>query len=47
MSQAHMHSPVDETDYLRLEEAAAGKHELAGVMLTLDNLYGDTGLLVV
>jgi len=30
MSQAHVHSPVDETDYLRLEETAAGKHELVG-----------------
>lgn len=28
MSQAHAHSPVDETDYLRREEAATGKHEL-------------------
>lgn len=30
MSQAHVHSPVDEADYLRLEETAAGKHELVG-----------------
>lgn len=30
MSQARVHSPVDETDYLRLEEAAATKHELVG-----------------
>ncbi|OJZ08038.1 MAG: hypothetical protein BGP20_04810 [Thiobacillus sp. 63-78] len=28
MSQAHVHSPIDETDYLRREAAAAGKHEL-------------------
>lgn len=30
MSQAHVHSPVDETDYLRLEETASSKHELVG-----------------
>lgn len=30
MSPAHVHSPVDETDDLRLEETAAGKHELVG-----------------
>lgn len=30
MSQAHVHSPVDETDYLRGEETAASKHELVG-----------------
>ncbi|MHB0975088.1 MAG: Uma2 family endonuclease [Thiobacillus sp.] len=30
MSQAHVHSPIDETDYLRLEETASGKHELVG-----------------
>jgi len=30
MSQAHVHSPVDETEYLRLEEAATSKHELVG-----------------
>ncbi len=28
MSQAHLHSPIDEADYLRREEAATGKHEL-------------------
>lgn len=28
MSQAHVHSPIDEADYLRREEAASGKHEL-------------------
>jgi len=28
MSQAHVHSPIDETDYLRREAAAAGTHEL-------------------
>ncbi|MFN3715829.1 MAG: Uma2 family endonuclease [Thiobacillus sp.] len=28
MSQAHVHSPVDEIDYLRLEETASSKHEL-------------------
>lgn len=28
MSQAHVHSPVDENDYLCLEETASGKHEL-------------------
>lgn len=28
MSQAHLHSPIDETDYLRREETATGKHEL-------------------
>jgi len=30
MSQAHVHSPIDENDYLRLEETAASKHELVG-----------------
>jgi Uma2 family endonuclease len=30
MSQAHVHSPVDEADYLRLEETAICKHELVG-----------------
>ena len=30
MSQAHVHSPVDETDYLREEETAASKHEFVG-----------------
>ncbi|MHB1054219.1 MAG: Uma2 family endonuclease [Thiobacillus sp.] len=30
MSQAHVHSPIDETDYLRLEETASCKHELVG-----------------
>lgn len=30
MSQAHIHSPVDETDYLREEEIAASKYELVG-----------------
>jgi Uma2 family endonuclease len=30
MSQAHVHSPVDENDYLRLEETATVKHELVG-----------------
>jgi Uma2 family endonuclease len=30
MSQAHSHSPVDEADYLRLEETASSKHELVG-----------------
>jgi Uma2 family endonuclease len=30
MSQAHVHSPVDETDYLRQEETATCKHELVG-----------------
>lgn len=30
MSQAHVHSPVDEIDYLQLEEAATNKHELVG-----------------
>lgn len=30
MSQAHVHSPVDETDYLRGEETAASKHEFVG-----------------
>lgn len=30
MSQAHVHSPIDETDYLRLEETASVKHELVG-----------------
>lgn len=28
MSQAHAHSPLEEADYLRQEDAAAGKHEL-------------------
>lgn len=28
MSQAHAHSPIDETDYLHREEVATGKHEL-------------------
>lgn len=28
MSQAHVHSPIDEAGYLRREEAATGKHEL-------------------
>jgi len=28
MSQAPVHPPIDETDYLRREAAAAGKHEL-------------------
>ena len=28
MSQARVHSPIDEADYLRREEAASGKHEL-------------------
>lgn len=30
MSRAHVHSPIDETDYLRLEETASSKHELVG-----------------
>jgi len=30
MSQAHVHTPVDETDYLRGEETAASKHEFVG-----------------
>jgi len=30
MSQALVHSPIDENDYLRLEETAASKHELVG-----------------
>ncbi|MCA1977700.1 MAG: Uma2 family endonuclease [Thiobacillus sp.] len=30
MSQAHVHSPVDEADYLRFEETASSKHELVG-----------------
>lgn len=30
MSQARVHSPVDEIDYLRLEETASTKHELVG-----------------
>lgn len=30
MSQAHVHSPVAEADYLRLEETATSKHELVG-----------------
>lgn len=30
MSQAHVHSPLDEADYLRFEEAAGSKHELVG-----------------
>jgi Uma2 family endonuclease len=30
MSQAHVHSPIDENDYLRMEETASGKHELVG-----------------
>ena len=30
MSQARVHSPVDETDYLRQEETATCKHELVG-----------------
>ncbi len=30
MSQAHVHSPIEEADYLLREEAAAGKHELVG-----------------
>lgn len=30
MSQAHLHSPVDEIDYLQLEETASSKHELVG-----------------
>jgi len=30
MSQAIVHSPIDENDYLRLEETAASKHELVG-----------------
>ncbi|MBN8766994.1 MAG: Uma2 family endonuclease [Thiobacillus sp.] len=28
MSQAHVHSPIDEAGYLHREEAATGKHEL-------------------
>lgn len=28
MSQAHLHSPIDEADYLHREEAATDKHEL-------------------
>ena len=28
MSQARVHSPIDEADYLNREEAATGKHEL-------------------
>lgn len=47
MPQAHLRSPAYEADHLRLEDTAAGKHELMGVTLTLDDLYGDTGLLVV
>ena len=58
MSQAHVHSPVDETDYLRGKETAAAKHALVGgetdgidvacdsTRLTLD-LHEDTGLTVV
>jgi hypothetical protein len=42
MSQAHVHSPVDETDYLRGEETAASKHEFVG-----GEIYEDTGLFVV
>jgi len=48
---------IDEDDYLRREETAAVKHELVGgeaydvacdgTRLTLDDLYEDTGLLVV
>jgi Uma2 family endonuclease len=30
MSRAHVHSPIDESDYLRQEETASGKHELVG-----------------
>ncbi|MGK2950994.1 MAG: Uma2 family endonuclease, partial [Thiobacillus sp.] len=30
MSQAHVHSPVDETAYLHGEEAATLKHEFVG-----------------
>ncbi|MDP2110909.1 MAG: Uma2 family endonuclease [Thiobacillus sp.] len=30
MSQAHVHSPVEETDYLREEETATSKHEFVG-----------------
>lgn len=30
MSQARAHSPVDESDYLRLEESATDKHEFVG-----------------
>jgi Uma2 family endonuclease len=30
MSEAHVHSPVDETDYLREEETAASKQEIVG-----------------
>lgn len=30
MSQAHVHSPVDEAAYLREEETAASKHEFVG-----------------
>jgi Uma2 family endonuclease len=30
MSQAHVHSPVDEAAYLRGEETAASKHEFVG-----------------
>lgn len=30
MSQARVHSPVDEIDYLRLEETASSKRELVG-----------------
>ncbi len=59
MSQAHLHSPVDETDYLRGKEAAAAKHALVGgetarinvacdgTRLTTLALPEDTGLAVV
>ena len=43
MSHAHIHAPVDETGYLRLEETAAGKYQLADAEI----LSKDTGLLVV
>ncbi len=42
MSQAHGHSPFDETDTLRGEETAASKHEFVG-----GEIYEDTRLLVV
>lgn len=57
MSQAHLHSPVDETDYLPGKESAAAKHALVGgetaridvacdgTRLTLEN--EDTGLTIV
>ena len=54
MSQAHVHSSVDEAAYLRGEETAASKHAFVGGEIYAmagsserHDLYEDTGLLVV